>query len=139
MDKEMKSILKRNVVKFIVGCILLFACYRYVQQYPAEKIAITSGFEVIIQKVQVAFDGFFHHNADAMNSRFDYEKAYQELINIAKANGCTDATLLWQLQQTFTDLKNESDATIANTLPGYIRKANEYKSRVAESCKNTQR
>jgi len=135
MDKEMKSIFKRNIVKFIVGSILLFACYRYVQQYPAEKIAITSGFEVMVQKVQISFDGFFNHNADAVKSKFDYEKAYDELINIAEGNGCTDTSLIWEMKQTLIDFKAESNSTISNTLPWYIRKANEFKTRVSQQCK----
>jgi len=131
----MKSILKRNIVKFIVWSLLLFACYRYVQQYPAEKIAITSGFQVMIQKIQITFDGLLNHNTDAMKSKFDYEKAYDELIRIAEGNWCNDVSLLGEMKQTLVDFKAESNATIANTLPGYIRKANEFKTRVSQQCK----
>jgi len=131
----MKSILKRNIVKFIVWSLLLFACYRYVQQYPAERIAITSGFQVMIQKIQITFDGLLNHNTDAMKSKFDYEKAYDELIRIAEGNWCNDVSLLGEMKQTLVDFKAESNATIANTLPGYIRKANEFKTRVSQQCK----
>lgn len=131
----MKSILKRNIVKFIVWSLLLFACYRYVQQYPAEQIAITSGFQVMIQKIQITFDGLLNHNTDAMKSKFDYEKAYDELIRIAEGNWCNDVSLLGEMKQTLVDFKAESNATIANTLPGYIRKANEFKTRVSQQCK----
>lgn len=137
MDKEMKSILKWNIVKFIVWSILLFACYRYVQYYPAEKIAITSGFQVMLQKAQIMFDGFVNHNADAMKTKFDYIKAYEELIRIAEGNGCNDSALLGQMKQTLVDFNAESNTTIANTLPGYIRKANEFKNRVADQCKKS--
>jgi len=133
----MKSILKRNIIKFIIWSILLFACYRYVQYYPAEKIAITSGFEVMTQKFQIIFDGVFHHNSDAVKTKFDYEKAYDELIRIAEGNWCKDASLLGEMKQTIEDLRNESNTDIANTLPGYIRKANEFKNRVSQQCKKT--
>gem|GEM_PF-5957754 len=39
------------------------------------------------------------------------------------------------MKQTLVDFKAESNATIANTLPGYIRKANEFKTRVSQQCK----
>lgn len=132
----MKSILKWNIIKFFVWSVLLFACYVYVQSYPAEKIAITSGFEVMMQKFEVVFDWFVHHNSDALESRFNYEKAYVELINIAQGNGCTDSSLLPEMEQTLNDFKNESSSNIANTLPGYIRKATEFKARVEQQCKN---
>ena len=135
MDKEMQSILKWNIIKFIIGAILLSACYLYIQRYPAETIAITSGFEVMLQKIQITFDSFLHNNADAMKSRFDYEKAYQELIKIAEGNGCLDSFLIVEMKQTLQDLKNESNTNIANTLPGYVRKANEFKTRVSQQCK----
>ncbi len=135
MDKEMKSILKRNIIKFIIGCGLLFACYLYIEKYPAEKIAITSGFQVMIQKVEIAVDGLLNHNTDAMKSKFDYEKAYDELVRIAEGNWCNDASLLGEMKQTLVDLKAEWNTTIANTLPWYIRKANEFKTRVSQQCK----
>jgi predicted negative regulator of RcsB-dependent stress response len=58
MDKEMKQIFKNNLIKLIIGLVLLFFCYLYVQKYPAEKIAIFSGFDVMIQRAEILLNKF---------------------------------------------------------------------------------
>gem|GEM_PF-2172566 len=42
MDKEQKNMLYRNIVKFIVGIVLLLISYGYIQNHPAEKVSILS-------------------------------------------------------------------------------------------------
>ncbi|MDD3262645.1 MAG: hypothetical protein PHR61_02260 [Candidatus Absconditabacteria bacterium] len=132
----MKQIFKNNVIKFIIGIILLFFCFLYTQKYPAEKIAIFSGFEVMVQRVEIIFNKFMNDNSDSLKNKFDYEKAYEELIRIAEANSCEDPQLIQELKDTLTSLQNEPIKTIQDVMPGYIRKANELKNRVSKECKN---
>ncbi|HCB51050.1 TPA: hypothetical protein DEP21_00415 [Patescibacteria group bacterium] len=115
--------------------ILLFFCYLYIQKNPAEKISIFSGFEVMYQRAEIFVNKVLNRNSEALKSKFDYEKAYQELIMIGEGNGCNDKQLVQEMKDTLEELKNESTKTISDTLPGYIRKANEYKMRVATQCK----
>ncbi len=136
MDREMKQIFKNNVIKFIIGLVLLFFCYLYIQKYPAEKIAIFSGFDVMVQRVEILFNKFVSNdNSDALKTKFDYEKAYEELLRIAQANWCSDQTIIQQLQDTLTALQNEPMKTLSDVLPGYIRRANELKTKVSQQCK----
>lgn len=132
----MKQIFKNNVIKFIIWIILLFFCFLYIQKYPAEKIAIFSGFEVMVQRVEIIFNKFMNDNSDSLKNKFDYEKAYEELIRIAEANNCEDSQLIQELKDTLTSLQNEPIKTIQDVMPWYIRKANELKNRVSKECKN---
>lgn len=135
MDKEMKQIFKNNVIKFLIGIVLLFFCYLYIQKYPAEKIAIFSWFDVMVQRVEIFFNKFINNdNSESLKTKFDYEKAYEELLRIAEANGCKDAQLIQELKDTLEALQNESMRSITDVLPWYIRKANELKTRVAKEC-----
>ena len=87
MDKEMKQILKNNIIKFCIGSFLLVICFVYIQRYPAEKIAIFSGFQVMVQRAEIFMNKLFNkNNSDALQSKFDYEKAYEELVRIVEAN-----------------------------------------------------
>ncbi len=131
----MKQIFKNNVIKLIIWLVLLFFCFLYTQKYPAEKIAIFSGFDVMVQRVEIIFNKFVNDNSDSLKSKFDYEKAYEELIRIAEANGCKDPQIIQDLKDTLTDLQNEPLKTIQNVMPWYIRKANEFKNKVAKECK----
>jgi len=36
--------------------------WSYIQKHPAEKVSVFSGFEVLIQKVEVFFQNTFGHN-----------------------------------------------------------------------------
>jgi len=132
----MKQIFKNNLIKFIVGLVLLFFCYLYIQRYPAEKIAIFSGFDVMVQRVEILFNKYVNNNSGALKTKFDYEKAYEELLRIAEANGCKDPQIPVLLKDTLTALQNESMKSLPDTLPWYIRKANELKTRVSKECKN---
>ncbi len=133
MDREMKRLFKNNLVKFVIWIILLFFCYLYIQKYPAEKIAIFSGFDVMIQRVQIFVNKFVSQNSEALVTKFDYEKAYQELLTIAQANWC-DEQLVQELHDVLDALKHESQKQLSDVLPWYIRRANELKTKVAQ-CK----
>jgi len=131
----MKKIFKNNLIKFIIWLILLFFCFLYIQKYPAERIAIFSGFDVMIQRVEIFLSKFSKNdNSEALRTKFDYEKAYEELLRIAEANWCKDPDIIKQLQESLDWLRNESVKTLSDMLPGYIRKANELKTRVSKEC-----
>jgi len=95
----------------------LFFCFLYIQKYPAEKIAIFSGFEVMVQRVEIIFNKFMNDNSDSLKNKFDYEKAYEELIRIAEANSCEDSQLIQELKDTLTSLQNEPIKTIQDVMP----------------------
>ncbi len=131
----MKQIFKNNLIKLIIWLVLLFFCFLYIQKYPAEKIAIFSGFDVMVQRIEIIFNKFVNDNSESLKSKFDYEKAYEELIRIAEANGCKDPQIIQELKDTLSALQNEPIKTIQDVMLWYIRKANEFKNRVAKECK----
>jgi hypothetical protein len=55
MTNEEKKTLKENIFKLVIGVILLTTCFAYLHQNPAEKIALYSGFNLIFQKIEVAY------------------------------------------------------------------------------------
>ena len=55
MTSEEKKTLKENIFKLVIGVILLTTCFAYLHQNPAEKIALYSGFNLIFQKIEVAY------------------------------------------------------------------------------------
>lgn len=135
MDSEMKRIFKNNLIKLIIGAVLLFFCFLYIQKYPAEKIAILSGFDVMVQRVEIIFNKFWKGNSESLKTKFDYEKAYEELIRIAEANWCKDDSIIKELHDTLNSLQKEPTKTLSDMLPWYIRKATELKTTVSQQCK----
>jgi len=135
MDKEEKSFIKKNLIKLVIGLILLGFSFSYIQNHPAEKSSIFSGFEVLWQRVVVYVHKVTNTNSEAFQKKYDYEKTYQELINMAENKECVDPAVLTEISETYLKLKKEGIKTLEENLPGYIRKANEYKHMIDDCTK----
>lgn len=135
MDKEEKSFIKKNLIKLVIGLILLGFSFSYIQNHPAEKSSIFSGFEVLWQRVVVYVHKVTNTNSEAFQKKYDYEKTYQELINMAENKECVDPAVLTEINETYLKLKKEGIKTLEENLPGYIRKANEYKHMIDDCTK----
>jgi hypothetical protein len=90
---------------------------------------------VMIQRAEILLNKFWNNNSESLKTKFDYEKAYEELIRIAEANWCKSQQIIQELHDTLEALQNEPVKTLPDMLPGYIRKANELKTRVSQECK----
>jgi len=135
MEAEDKKVLKNNIIKFIIGCILLWFSFYYIQWHPAEKVSIFSWFEVLRQRISVYFHSVTNTNSDALKKKYDYEKTYEELIQMAKSSTCESASAITtQINETYFELKKEKLSGLDNYLPWYNRKASEYKNMI-DNCK----
>lgn len=135
MNREERVFVRKNLVKLIIGLILLGFSFSYIQSHPAEKASIFSGFQVLWQRAVVYVHKLTNTNSEAFQKKFDYEKTYQELINMAKNKACVDPNVLTELNETYIKLKKEGLKTLEENLPGYIRKANEYKHMIDDCSK----
>jgi len=127
MDREEKVFLRKNLIKLIIWLVLLGFSFSYIQNHPAEKASIFSGFQVLRQRVVVYVHKLTNTNSEAFQKKFDYEKTYQELLNMAESTSCLDPNILTEIHESYLKLKREWLKTLEENLPGYIRKANEYK------------
>ena len=135
MEREEKIFIRKNLVKFVIGLILLGFSLSYIQSHPAEKASIFSGFQVLRQKVVVYVHKVTNTNSEAFQKKYDYEKTYQELVSMATNKECSDSAILTELSETYLNLKKEWLKTLDENLPGYARKANEYKHMIDNCAK----
>lgn len=131
----MRTIFRNNVIKFIIGLILLIISYGYIQNHPAEKASIFSGFEVLRQRVEVFFYRIADKDSEGLKNKFDLEKTFDELISSAESKGCADASVVDGLHEALTNLKKERIADLANNMGTYRRQISEYKAQIDASCK----
>lgn len=84
---------------------------------------------------------YFHKvtntNSEAFQKKFDYEKTYTELVNMAEIKKCADPAILTEINETYLALQKEWMKTLDENLPWYIRKANEYKKMI-DTCTRSQ-
>jgi len=135
MDKEMRTIFRNNVIKFIIGLVLLSISYVYIQWHPAEKASIFSGFEVLYQRIEVFFYKIVDKDSEGLKNKFNLEKTFNELISSAETKWCADASVVDGLREAMASLKKGSIADLANNMGNYTRKINEYKAMIDASCK----
>jgi len=133
MDREERNFVRRNLVKLIIGLILLGFSFSYIQSHPAEKVSIFSGFQVLWQRVVVYVHKVTNTNSEAFQKKYDYEKVYVELISMAENKKCVDSGILTEINEIYLKLKKEWLRTLEENLPGYIRDANKYKNMI-DNC-----
>ena len=133
LDSEEKKFLRNNIIKLVIWLVLLAFSLGYIQQHPAEKASIFSGFEVLWQRVVVYVHKVTDKNSEAFERKYDYEKTYQELISMAENKDCVDPAVITELNETYLKLRKEGIKTLDENLPGYIRKASEYKHMI-DTC-----
>jgi hypothetical protein len=107
MNKEERVFVRNNVIKFIIGLVLLGFSRSYIQNHPAEKASIFSGFQVLRQRAVVYVHKVTNTNSEAFQKKYDYEKTYEELINMAENKTCLDPEVLTEINETYLTLKKE--------------------------------
>lgn len=127
LDREEKKFLRNNIIKLVIGLVLLGFSFGYIYNHPAEKASIFSWFEVLWQRAVVYVHKVTNTNSEAFERKYDYEKTYQELIAMAENKACIDPAVITELNETYLKLRKEWLKTLDENLPGYIRKASEYK------------
>ena len=134
MDREQKIIFRNNIIKCIIGIVLLIFSYGYIQNHPAERSSIFSGFEVMWQRVTVYYHEITKTNSEALKKKYDYEQTYTELIQMAQSKPCVNPNVLTELNETYLKLQKEPISNLDVSLPEYRRQANEYKTMI-DQCK----
>jgi len=88
---------------------------------------------VLWQRAVVYVHKVTNTNSEAFQKKFDYEKTYQELMNMAENKKCVDPEVFTEISESYANLQKEGISTLEENLPGYVRKANEYKNMI-DNC-----
>ena len=134
---EMREIKKRfvaNVIKFVIGVILLVFSYCYVNSHPAEEIAFFSGFRVIYQNAEIFFQNIFGNNGELLKQKYSLESYYQVLVSLSEEKPCVDPELIQELHDTYDRLLAEPKSSLSYTLDGYIQKQIDFDRALRVNC-----
>ena len=81
--------------------------FSYIQNHPADKSSIFSGFQVLWQRVVVYVHKVTNTDSEAFQKKYDYEKTYEELINMTETKKCSDPAILTEINETYLSLQKE--------------------------------
>ncbi len=134
MDPERKIELKRNVIKFVIWLVLLFFCFIYIQNNPAERVSIFSWFQIIFQKVAVIYNDLIGKNWDLLKRKYSLEKYYKELLHSAEDRKCVSVEVIKKITEEYNSLKNEDISTLETRLPWYSRASYQHEVDIEKWC-----
>ena len=132
--KEMKKKFINNVIKFVIGTVLLCFCYSYLQSHPAEELSFFSGFKVIFQNAEIFFQNIFGNNGDLLKQKYALESYYQALISLSEEKPCINPQLVQDLHDTYDKLLVEPKNTLVYTLEDYIQKQFDFDRALRVNC-----
>lgn len=131
---EKKKKLWGNLLEFGVGVLLLVVCINYLRAHPAEKASIYSGFEVLIQKVEVFMYDLFHQSGAELREKYDLERTFQELLTLVEDRQCGSLEDAQQLQERIAELKAMDLEEFARRKNLYLSFARTMYAKITEVC-----
>lgn len=134
MDKEQKNMFYWNIVKFIVGIVLLSISYWYIQNHPAEKISILSWFEVMYERGQVFVYEIFGKDTSTLRQKHRLEQYYQELVRVAESRSCVSPDILSDVLETSITFSQMPLEELTDNIAYFSLKASELDMAIQESC-----
>jgi len=135
LDKEIRKMFVRNIIKFFVWTTLLIICFAYLQKHPAEKVSVLSGFEVMWQKWQLIWHRVFYDDAELLDKRYKLQKYYKELVRTAENCKGIDVETLENLHEDYIVVKDLKGNALKYELAEYIRLVYQYEAVINQSCK----
>jgi len=134
MDREQKEMFYWNIVKFIIGIILLSISYIYIQNHPAEKVSILSWFQVMYERGQVFVYDIFGKDSSVLRQKHRLNQYYQELMRLAESRPCVWPELLSNVFETYMKFSQSTIQELDESISYFSAKANEIDLSIQESC-----
>ena len=134
MDKEQKNMLYRNIVKFVVGLVLLSISYTYIQNHPAEKVSILSWFQVMYERWQLFVYDMFGKDTSVLRDKHRLHQYYQEIVREAENRTCVEPELLTDVFDTYMSFSQSTNDELVDNMSYYSQKADALRSAIKASC-----
>ena len=132
--QAMKKKLRNNLIELVIGLGLLWMCYVYIQNHPAEKISFFSWYKVIYQQTEIFFQNLFGKNGEWLKQKYSLESYYQVMITQAEEKPCVDPEVINDLHDTYVALQKEPKNTLEHRLQYYIEKQYKFDEELRKDC-----
>lgn len=123
-----------NIIKFCIGAFLLIISWAHLQANEAEKIAITSWFQVLYEKMNVIRNNILWSNGNLLQDKYDLERNYKEILSTIQENSCGTNGFFSDLEQTYEKLKKIDIQTYQTQSSIFHQKAIRYMLFIEELC-----
>ncbi len=131
-----KKRLSWNIVQLFFGTLLLVMAYIHLQDSTAEKMSISSGVQVISQKVQLWMHNLWDHDGNIYQEKLDMEKSYGEVVNVVQNSSCKEKVDAQALVNKYNALQNESVAEYTNNSSEYNKFLVDFYRKITDVCQS---
>ena len=132
--QAMKKKLIHNLIELVIWLALLWMCYVYIQNHPAEKISFFSWYKVIYQQTEIFFQNLFGKNWEWLRQKYNLESYYQVMITLSEEKPCVDADVVKDLHETYEALQDEPKNTLEHKLQYYVDKQYDFDEALRKEC-----
>lgn len=133
MDREQKQTFVSNVIKLIVGAILLIISFLYLQNHPAERVSVISWFEVMYQKVQYWTYWLLGKDVVVLQQKFRLLQYYQELIRKAENMQCV-GDIIKNIHDDYNALRHIPMNELSEKIDEYSNRAYDFDAQLQDGC-----
>jgi len=107
---------KKNMVRFLIGLLLISICYIYTLAHPAPKVSMEYGIKQLSERMMLFWYKIKHKDPNLLKEKYMYEDVYQDMLNIAEGNTCISQALVDAIQQKSLALRHEPNKNLAQNL-----------------------
>jgi|GEM_PF-3714542 len=139
MSTEEKTYYKKrlgwNILQLFLGTILLLAAYVHLQTSTAEKMSISSGVQVLSQKLQLRFHNVFNKDGSVYADKLNMEKNYGEVVNVVQNSSCKDKVDSALLVAKYQELQRDDVETYNKKSADYNKFLVDFYTQITDVCR----
>ena len=136
MNKKNKQQLKYNIIKFIVGLILLLLAFGYLQNHPAEKSSRNTGSRILLQKMGQSVQKLVGNYDPLQEQKQHMINSYDEIIYVSQSTSCFDELMTTELNNTFQELHKGTLDHFKTYREQYAKVRKQYEDHLQTECVN---
>ncbi len=136
MQKYMTKRVVRNICQLIIGWIMLWLSYNYVQAHDAERTNFISGLTVLKQKATHVINSIFgDESVNDMSRQQDMLRSYKELASYLEKSECTISIPLADVHERLQLLMTMTATEYKNQALSYSSFASQVYTEMQQKCK----
>jgi len=123
-----------NLKILLVGIILWWIIFVYLQEHPWEKQSIVPSLQTLYHKGQLFFYTLLGQDSESVQTKQSLQKMYSEISYLIESSQCTDQALLQEVEENKAAIDALDYSQAQNNKYNYYLKAVDLKNKIEEQC-----
>lgn len=134
MDQRNRKQLIANIIKFVVGLILLGFAFGYLANHPAEKRSWNNGIQMIFRNIEVRINKLLGQYDEAEQYQQNLIAQYKEVAYIAETTSCFTPEMKQEFTENYESLQKASIDHFKQYQDNYYLIWTQYRAYIQRNC-----